>query len=133
VTIAEGTPRILGRGPETPLEDRVRENVRSLLDVVDANRHIWLATLAGEGAASWHSNMPDQVREIVVARMLVNNSDLIDDTPWSRLCLHGFLGFGEMVCRDWILRHTTREPAEQAMSQTLLVILTQVIPGGPPA
>jgi AcrR family transcriptional regulator len=133
MTIAESTPRILARGLETPVQERVRENVRSLLDVVDANRHVWLATLAGEGASSWHPNMPEQVREVVVLQMLANNSDLIEDTPWTRLCLNGFLGFGEMICRDWILGQATRESAEQAMFKTLLVLLTEVIPGGPSA
>jgi AcrR family transcriptional regulator len=133
VDIAADTPQILSRGAETPLKERVRQNARSLLDVVDANRHMWLATLAGDGALSWHSNMPEQVREMVVGQMLANNSDLIDDTPWSRLCLTGFLGFGEMVCRNWVLERTSRDEAEEALYRTLLVMLTEVIPGGGPA
>jgi AcrR family transcriptional regulator len=130
--IAQGTPQILAKGPETPLAERVRHNTTAMLDVVDRNRHVWLAYIAAEGDIPAATPASEHVRGTILGQMLANNSDVVADTPWARLCLSGYLGFAELVCRRWVLGETDRTSVERALVQTLLRLLTDVIPGGEP-
>lgn len=129
LTISEDTPAILSRGPETPIAERVRANISSFLDVVEANRHVWLASLA-EGARPVPTRSTDRVRDTVIAQMLANNTDVISDTPWARLCLTGYFGFSDILCRQWLLGRAKRSSVENALVATLQRLLLDVIPAG---
>ena len=119
---------MLGSAPELPIEQRVPANVSALLDAVHANRDAWLATVGGEGGASTPAGRA--LREAMLARMLINNADTIDDTPWARLCVKGYIGFCDAVIRDWVLGQGTREEAQYALSATALHLLRHTIPEG---
>ena len=109
----------------------VRRNVGALLDVVDANRHVWLATIAVEGDSAPGQPAARLFRESMLQQMLANNADLFEDTSWARLCLTGYLGFCDAACRRWVLGEATRGEVETALIETLLHLLKKTIPRGP--
>jgi AcrR family transcriptional regulator len=121
---------VLTVGPGTPAKERVRHNVSAFLDGIDASREVWLSTMESERPRATAEHPAEILRRAMLERMLENNSDLIEDTPWARLCLLGYIGSSEAVCRQWVLGRATREQAERILVDSLLHTLTEVIPGG---
>jgi AcrR family transcriptional regulator len=127
----------LGAGTDIPVQQRVPHNVAALLDVIEANRGVWLAAAASTGpaaagtgpAAVGPGTGPARLREAILDRILANNTDLIADTPWARLCLTGYIAFGEAVARRWLLGEASRQDAQRALTGTLLHLLLETIPG----
>jgi hypothetical protein len=68
------------------------------------------------------------LREAALEAILANNTDLIADTPWARLCLTGYLAFAEAIARNWLAGHASRPDAQHALTDTLLHLLTDTIP-----
>lgn len=124
--IARSAAAMLGPTQNVSIEERVRSNISALLDAVEANRDAWLATVGGEAGASTPAGRA--LRQAMLERMLANNADTIDDTPWARLCLNGYIGFTDAIVRNWVLEHGSREQAEYALSATLLHLLRHTIP-----
>ena len=79
--VASGAATILSTGPGTPVAARVRENVDAFLDALDANRHIWLATIAADGEAAADKPGGRLLRQAILEQILKNNADIINDTP----------------------------------------------------
>jgi AcrR family transcriptional regulator len=126
--IVRSTASLLESDPTNSIEERVETNVRGFLDAVDANRDAWLATVGGEGGA--HTPAGQALREAMLERMLANNADTIDDTPWARLCLKGYMGFTDAIVRQWVLENGSRADAERALVSTFLHLLQATIPAG---
>ena len=127
--VASLLPGSLGAGTEIPVEQRVPHNVAALLDMVEANRGVWLAAVAtgiGQDGASPGSTL---LREAFLARILANNTDVVADTPWARLCLTGYVAFSEAIARRWLVGQASREDAQRALTGTLLHLLLHTIPG----
>jgi len=120
---------VLTVGPGTPVEERVRHNVGAFLDGIDASREVWLSTMESERPRTV-DHPAEILRRAMLERMLENNSDLIQDTPWARLCLLGYIGSSDAICRQWVLGRATRAQAERILVDSLLHTLTEVIPGG---
>jgi AcrR family transcriptional regulator len=132
----------LGAGTDIPVQQRVPHNVAALLDVIEANRGVWLAAATGTGPAAatgpatastgpggaGTGTGPARLREAILDRILANNTDLIADTPWARLCLTGYIAFGEAVARRWLLGEASRADAQRALTATLLHLLLETIP-----
>jgi AcrR family transcriptional regulator len=130
--MAGRTGSVLTVGPETPVQERVRHNVGAFLDGIEASREVWLSTVESDRPRT--ADHPAEIlRRAMLERMLDNNSDLIDDTPWTRLCLQGYIGSSDAICRQWVRGHATRAQAEAILVDSLLHTLTAVIPGGDPA
>ena len=120
---------VLTVGPGTPVKERVRQNVSAFLDGIEASREVWLSTMESERPRT--AGHPAEIlRRAMLERMLDNNSDLIEDTPWTRLCLQAYIGSSDAICRQWVLGHATRSQAETILVDSLLHTLTEVIPGG---
>ena len=121
----------LGLTPQTgvPVQERIPHNVATFLDMVEANRNIWLAALAADTGPSSAGSRLASVREVVIEDTVVNNADTIADTPWARLCLAGYVAFAEMVARGWQQGEASREEVERALTDTLLHLLIHTIPG----
>jgi AcrR family transcriptional regulator len=115
-------------GTEIPVQQRVPHNVAAFLDMIEANRGVWLAAMAARTGTSG-SPGPDLLREAFLERILANNTDLITDTPWARLCLAGYVAFSEAIARRWLLGEASREQAQRALTDTLLRMLLEIIPG----
>ncbi len=116
-------------GPGTPVRERVRHNVGAFLDGIEASREVWLSTMESDRPRT--ADHPAEIlRRAMLERMLDNNSDLIEDTPWARLCLLGYIGSSDAICRQWVLGRATRDQAERFLVDSLLHTLTEVIPGG---
>jgi hypothetical protein len=126
--IVQSAASLLGPDRGASLEERVRGNVEAFLDAVEINRDAWLATVGGEGGAETPAGRA--LRRAMLERMLANNAETIDDTPWARLCLNGYIGFTDAVVRQWVLGHGSREEAERALTATLLHVLRETIPQG---
>jgi AcrR family transcriptional regulator len=117
-----------GLGAETPVQERVPRNVAAFLDMIEANRNVWLTALATDRPNSASSRLAS-VRGALLEDILANNSDMIADTPWARLCLTGYLVFAETVARRWQLGEASRQDAQRALTDTLLHLLLHTIPG----
>lgn len=129
--IAATTVQVLAPDSGATVGDRVRANVKRSLDAVDANRDVWFATLGGEGAAG-DSPAGRAMRQAVLEQIIANNAEIIDDTPWTRLCLTGYLGLSDSVCRRWLHGEADRPAVEHLLVDTLLHLLLHTIPDGPP-
>lgn len=128
--IARNAGSILSTGPGGPVADRVRANVNAFLDAVEANGEAWFATL-GTDADTNPTAAGQALRQAILRRIIDNNAGVIHDTPWTRLCLTGYMSFSGAVCRQWIRGQNTRAEAEHALIQTLLHLLLDTIPNGP--
>jgi AcrR family transcriptional regulator len=121
---------VLTVGAGTPVQERVRHNVGAFLDGIEASREVWLSTMESERPRGSHDHPAEILRGAMLERMLENNSDLIENTPWARLCLLGYIGSSDAICRQWVLGQATREQAERILVDSLLHALTVVIPAG---
>jgi AcrR family transcriptional regulator len=126
--VASSAPGSLGAGTEIPVRQRVPHNVAAFLGMIEANRGVWLAAMAARAGTKGASPGPDLLREAFLERILANNTDLITDTPWARLCLAGYVAFSETIARRWLLGEASRNDAQRALTDTLLHLLLETIP-----
>jgi AcrR family transcriptional regulator len=120
-------PAGLGAGTGTPVQERVPRNVAAFLDMIEANRNIWLTSLAADPGPNSASSRLAPLREKLLEDILANNCDTIADTPWARLCLAGYVAFTETVGRRWLLGEASREDAQRALTDILLHLLLHTI------
>jgi AcrR family transcriptional regulator len=111
---------------------RVVDSVSRWLDWTEANRTIWLATIArGEDIAD-----PD-VREVVadlvrraVALLAAHHADIADDTPRLRYALECWTGLNRAATRRWLRGEASREQTHELLTSTLEHVLHTF--GAPP-
>jgi AcrR family transcriptional regulator len=123
--LATVVPTSLDAG--APVQERVPRNIATLLDMVEANRNIWLPALAADTGPNSASSRLAPVREALLEGILANSSGTIADTPWARLCLTGYLAFAETVICRWLLGEASREDAQRALTDTMLHLLLHTI------
>jgi AcrR family transcriptional regulator len=112
---------------------RVADSVSRWLDWTEANRTIWLATIApGEDIAD-----PD-VRHVVaglvrraVARLAEFHADIAEDSPRLRHALECWTGLNRAATRRWLQGTATREATHELLASTLEHVLRTF--GAPPA
>ena len=104
---------------------RVADTVSRWLDWTEANRTIWLATIApGEDVAD-----PDArrvVAELVrraVALLVAFHSDIAEDSPRLRYALECWTGLNRAATRRWLQGEATREATQELLESTLEHIL----------
>ena len=113
-------------GPETPLEERLTHNIAAALDVVGANRETWLAvTLGAQGSDPEIRSISDFVMERSVERALEVNSDIVSDTPATRLALRCFHAFSREATLAWLTGRATREEIEPLLVASLRDVLAR--------
>jgi AcrR family transcriptional regulator len=127
--LASVVPAGLGADTETPVQERIPRNAAAFLDMIEANRNVWLTAPTADTGPNSASSRLAPVREALLEDILANNSDTIADTPWARLCLTGYLAFAETVALRWQLGEASREDAQRALTDTLLHLLLHTIPG----
>jgi AcrR family transcriptional regulator len=111
---------------------RVNDTVSRWLDWTEANRTIYLATMApGEDIAD-----PD-VRHVVtdllhraVALLTKFHSDIAEDSPRLRHALECWTGLNRAATRRWLRDEATREATQELLASTLEHILRTF--GAPP-
>ncbi len=104
---------------------RVADNVSRWLDWTEANRTIWLATIArGEDIAD-----PD-VRRVVadlvrraVALLATHHADIAKDSPRLRHALECWTGLNRAATRRWLRGEATREATQELLASTLEHVL----------
>ena len=112
---------------------RVADSVSRWLDWTEANRTIWLATIAhGEDIAD-----PD-VRRVVadlvrraVALLATFHADIAEDSPRLRYALECWTGLNRAATRRWLRGEATREMTLELLASTLEHVLRTF--GAPPA
>jgi AcrR family transcriptional regulator len=112
---------------------RVADSVSRWLDWTEANRTIWLATMAhGEDIAD-----PD-VRRVVadlvrraVALLTAYHADIAEDSPRLRYALECWTGLNRAATRRWLDGDASREATHELLASTLEHVLRTF--GAPPA
>ena len=111
---------------------RVADSVSRWLDWTEANRTIWLATIArGEDIAD------PEVRRVVadlvrraVAILAAHHADLAQDTPRLRYALECWTALNRAATRRWLRGEATREATHELLASTLEHVLRTF--GAPP-
>jgi AcrR family transcriptional regulator len=104
---------------------RVAHSVSRWLDWTQANRTIWLATMApGEDIAD------PEVRRVVadlvrraVALLTTYHADIAEDSPRLRYALECWTGLNRAATRRWLNREATREATHELLASTLEHVL----------
>ena len=104
---------------------RVADSVSRWLDWTEANRTIWLATIArGEDIAD-----PD-VRRVVadlvrraVALVAAHHADIAQDSPRLRYALACWTGLNRAATRRWLRGEASREATHELLASTLEHVL----------
>src|SRR4051812_17091280 len=104
---------------------RVADTVSRWLDWTEANRTIWLATIAhGEDIAD------PEVRRVVaelvrraVALLTVFHADIAEDSPRLRYVLECWTGLNRTATRRWLRGEATRETTHELLASTLEHVL----------
>jgi AcrR family transcriptional regulator len=112
---------------------RVGDSVSRWLDWTEANRTVWLGTIAhGEDIAD-----PD-VRRVVadlvrraVALLTAFHADIAQDSPRLRYALQCWTALNRAATRRWLQHEATREATHELLTSTLEHILRTF--GAPPA
>ena len=112
---------------------RVADTVSRWLDWTEANRTIYLATMApGEDIAD------DDVRHVVadlvrraVALLVTFHADIGEDSPRLRHALECWTGLNRAATRRWLRGEATREATHELLASTLEHVLRTF--GAPPA
>jgi AcrR family transcriptional regulator len=105
--------------------ERVEDSVARWLDWTEANRTIWLATIAyGEDIAD-----PD-IRHVVadlvrraVALVTTHHADIAHDSPRLRYALECWTGLNRTATRRWLLGEATRDATQELLTLTLEHVL----------
>ena len=111
---------------------RVADSVSRWLDWTEANRTIWLATMAhGEAIAD------PEVRRVVadlvdraVALLAAFHADIAEDSPRLRYALECWTGLNRSATRHWLEGEATREATQELLTATLEHVLRTF--GAPP-
>src|SRR3954449_1915208 len=111
---------------------RVADSVSRWLDWTEANRTIWLATIAhGEDIAD-----PDVRRAVAdlvrraVALLTAYHADVAEDSPRLRYALECWTGLNRTATRRWLRGEATREATHELLASTLEHVLRTF--GAPP-
>ena len=104
---------------------RVADNVSRWLDWTEANRTIWLATMAhGEDIAD------PEVRRVVanlvrraVALLASHHADLAEDSPRLRYALECWTGLNRAATRRWLNGEASRAATHEVLASTLEHVL----------
>ena len=101
------------------------DSVSRWLDWTEANRTIWLATIAhGEDIAD------PEVRQVVadlvrraVALLAAFHADIAEDSPRLRYALECWTGLNRAATRRWLHGEATREATHELLASTLEHVL----------
>ena len=104
---------------------RVADSVSRWLDWTQANRTVWLATMAhGEDIAD------PEVRRVVadlvrraVALVAAHHADIAEDSPRLRYALECWTGLNRAATRRWLNGEATREATQEVLASTLEHVL----------
>src|SRR3954451_19211539 len=112
---------------------RVADSVSRWLSWTEANRTIWLATMAhGEDIADLEvrRTVGDLVRR-AVALLTTFHADIAEDSPRLRYALECWTGLNRAATRRWLDGDATREATHELLASTLEHVLRTF--GAPPA
>src|SRR3954451_691042 len=104
---------------------RVADTVSRWLDWTEANRTIWLGTIAhGEDIAEPEARrvVADLVRR-AVALLAAYHADIAEDSPRLRYSLECWTGFTRAATRRWLYGEASREATHELLALTLEHVL----------
>ena len=115
-------------GVEMPFEERVFANADAYLDVVEANRQLWLAIMAHVVADSDALDLLRAGIELNIERMIELHSDVLTDSPETRVCLRAYIGFMTIAVREWLAGKARRDQTQALISQIMIAVVRQGVP-----
>jgi AcrR family transcriptional regulator len=104
---------------------RVADTVSRWLDWTEANRTIWLATIA-HGQDITDPEVRRVVAELVrraVALLAAYHADIAQDSPRLRYALECWTGLNRTATRRWLRGEATREATHELLASTLEHVL----------
>jgi AcrR family transcriptional regulator len=114
----------------TPLKKRLDINVPASLDVVEAHREIWYAVMGHRHTSG--NDQADAVRaginEYNVDRTLEVHSDLLTDTPATRVALRALLALWVEATRAYLDGELTRPQIEAYLKAVNHAVVKTAIP-----
>lgn len=116
--------------PPTPLKKRLDINVPASLDVVEAHREIWYAVM-GHAHTSGNEQVDairKQLNEFNVERTLEVHSDLLADTPTTRVALRALMALWVETTRACLDDEITRPQLEAYIKAVNYAIVKTAIP-----
>jgi AcrR family transcriptional regulator len=123
-------PTAIALDPALPLRTRVTRRVNDVLDVVEANREAWLATLA-VGHAIPAGALRDAAESIWRAQYecwVTSFADVLRDTPRVRGLYRAYMGLNQATCRQWLTGDLSREDAALILTTAQEQLLATVGP-----
>ena len=114
---------------------RVADSVSRWLDWTEANRTIWLATIApGEDIADPDVSrvVADLVRRAVV-QLAAFHADIAEDSPRLRHALECWTALNRAATRRWLRGEATREATHELLASTLEHVLRTFGAPSPPS
>jgi AcrR family transcriptional regulator len=117
----EALPPPVGRNARA----RVADTVSRWLDWTEANRKIWLGTLA-HGDEIADPDVRRVVTELVrraVALLAAHHADIAEDSPRLRYALECWTGLNRAATRRWLRREASREATHELLASTLEHVL----------
>jgi AcrR family transcriptional regulator len=122
----DNAPRV---GPEIPVDERLAHNVGAGMDLIAANRQLWLAVV-GQAPAFGDPELAailDGLNAASVDQALLN-VDLVEDTARTRFALRCLQQLIVEALRGWLRNEVERDDAERLITLALAAFLTEVIP-----
>src|SRR3954468_24213784 len=120
-------------GTETPVDERLKQNIAASLDVIEANRETWLA-VAGHGEAQGDPTiraLVENARKRHIERTRPATRDIMRDTPATRYALRCFNAFLTEATRTWLIGATSRDQTEALMLNATRDFFLRTIPALP--
>jgi AcrR family transcriptional regulator len=113
-----------------PLKKRLDVNVPASLDVVEAHSEIWYAVM-GHAQTSGNAQVDairNQINEFNVERTLEVHSDLLTDTPTTRVALRALIALWIETTRAYLDGEITRPQAEAYIKAAIYAVVKTAIP-----
>ncbi len=112
------------------LDEVMAINCRAFLDAFERDVDVWRALFeAGAGGDPDAAAIVDAMWDRIVGRMAANQARGERPSDELRLVLRVFLGAGETLAREWVLRgRATRAQAETLLLGTLRALARDVLP-----
>jgi len=104
---------------------RVADTVSRWLDWTEANRTIWLATMA-HGEAIADADVRNVVADLVrraVALLAAFHAEIAEDSPRLRYALECWTGLNRAATQRWLEGEATREVTQELLTSTLEHVL----------
>lgn len=126
----DGLGATVTAGLDVPAVERIDVNVAQGLDLIAENRTTWLAVV-GQASAFGDPELKallDGMNQVSIEQAILQNVDLVEDTPRTRFALRCFQQLIVEAIRGWLTGEVERADAERLITLGLHSFLRDVVP-----